>query len=325
MWQEYGLFVAKTAAVAAAALLVLSRVQRGRQGGDEDELPTITFTLLNKRYAKQRSELSKQILSRKTRREQAKADKKQLKVQAKAERPKLFVLHFTGDTKASQLECLRHEVSAILSIATPKDEVLVCLESPGGSVPHYGLAASQLARLRKQDINLTVAIDKVAGSGGYLMACTGKKILAAPYALVGSIGVVMQLPNFNKALKKRHIEFEQLTAGQYKRNLSMFGENTSAGRKKAQQDIEQIHALFKQTLAHYRPQLDLDTVATGEVWLAAHALEKGLVDDLQTSDDYLMTAYQTHDIYRVKQPKRHKLTDKFTHAIRQVADEIVSL
>ena len=150
---------------------------------------------------------------------------------------------------AHEVESLREEITAIISIANPsKDKVLIRLESGGGVVHGYGLAASQLQRIKSAGIPLSVAIDKVAASGGYMMACVADEILAAPFAIVGSIGVIAQIPNFNKILKKNDVEFEQITAGEFKRTLTLFGENTDKAREKFREEIEQTHDLFKTTL-----------------------------------------------------------------------------
>ena len=191
---------------------------------------------------------------------------------------------------ANQVENLREEVTAVICIAKPKDEVLVRLESGGGVVHGYGLAASQLQRLKDKKIPLTVSVDKVAASGGYMMACVADNVLAAKFAIIGSIGVIAQIPNFNKLLKKNDIEFEQHTAGQFKRTLTMFGENNDEGREKFRDELEDVHQMFKGFVQEHRPALAIDTVATGEYWYGSKALELGLVDTIQTSDDFLLSA-----------------------------------
>src|SRR5690606_23138206 len=215
-----------------------------------------------------------------------KEEARQLKAERKAgtQKARVYVLDFDGDIKASAVENLRHEITALLTLATPQDEVVLRLESGGGMVHSYGLAASQLARIRQAGVPLTVCVDKVAASGGYMMACIGEKILSAPFAILGSIGVVAQLPNVHRLLKQHNIDFEGLTAGEYKRTLTVFGENTAKGREKFQEDLETTHRLFKDFVASYRPQLVMEEIATGEIWLGSTALEKKLVDELKTSD-----------------------------------------
>ncbi|WP_323843950.1 protease SohB [Microbulbifer magnicolonia] len=227
------------------------------------------------------------------------------------ERKRIFVMQFDGDIKASALHQLREEVTAVLQVAEPGDEVLVCLESPGGMVANYGLAASQLARVRSAGIQLTIAVDKVAASGGYMMACVADRILAAPFAMLGSIGVLAQLPNFNRLLKRHDIDFESFTAGEYKRTVTMFGENTAEGREKFQSDLDEIHTLFQHFVAEYRPKLDVAKVATGEVWFGQRALDVGLVDELKTSDEYLTSSAQSADLYQVEYKERKTIAKKF--------------
>ncbi len=212
----------------------------------------------------------------------------------------LYVLEFDGDVHAEEVKNLREEVSALLHIAGKKDEVLLKLTSPGGAVNSYGLAASQLVRIRDKGLNLTVAVDEVAASGGYLMACVANRIVAAPFAIVGSIGVVAELPNFHKVLEKYNIDYEQFTAGEYKRTVTMFGENTDEAKAKFKDELTEIHDVFKDFVQQYRPSLDIQTIATGEYWLAVKAQKLGLVDELQTSDAYILEAIKERNVYSIK-------------------------
>lgn len=225
---------------------------------------------------------------------------------------KLFVLSFNGSMDAHEVEELRQEITAVLAVIKPEDEVVVKLESPGGVVHGYGLAASQLLRFKTRNIPFTAVVDKVAASGGYMMACTASKIVAAPFAIVGSIGVVAQIPNFNRLLKKHNIDIELQTAGEYKRTLTMFGENTDEGRQKFKQELEETHLLFKDFVKEYRPNVDIDLVATGEHWFATQAKEKGLVDEISTSDDFILSHLETHKIIAVSYQRRQKLAEKIT-------------
>ncbi|WP_066963816.1 protease SohB [Microbulbifer sp. Q7] len=229
-------------------------------------------------------------------------------------RKRLFVVHFDGDIKASALSNLREEITAILQVAQKDDEVVVVLESPGGMVANYGLAASQLARVRSAGVKLTIAVDKVAASGGYMMACVADRILAAPFAMLGSIGVVAQLPNFHRLLQRNDVDFELFTAGEYKRTVTMFGENTAEGKEKFQSDLEEIHTLFQHFVSEYRPQLDIAKVATGEVWFGQRALDLALVDELKTSDEYLTSRAQNADLYQVEYKERQNIAKKIGFA-----------
>ena len=226
--------------------------------------------------------------------------------------PALFILSFDGDIMASQVKNLREEISIILNAAQPKDEVALLLESRGGSVSHYGLAANQLQRLRQNKIPLTVCVDKVAGSGGYLMACVGNQVLASPFAFVGSIGVLLGLPNLHEFLKKHNISYEEFTAGKYKRTVTPLGQITPEKRKKLQQQLELVHQQFKNFVQQYR-NMDLEEVATGEAWLAETALQKGLVDKLQCSDDYILEKIKTHNVYKVSLTQPQSFLEKLTN------------
>lgn len=286
---DYGLFVLKTLTFVFAALFLIASIIN-LKSRDKSNL---SMRFLNEKLHHLQARLLKELGRKKT-----DAEPRWSKKQEK-DKPNAFVLDFHGDMKASQVESLREEISAILAIATPKDSVIIRLESPGGAVNGYGLAASQLQRLKDKHLHLTVCVDKVAASGGYLMACIADTIFAAPYAIIGSIGVVAQFPNFHRWLKKHNIDVEVLTAGEFKRTLTMFGENDEKARSKFLDDLKAIHQQFRATVASHRTQLDMDKVATGEYWLAAQALELGLVDTLLTSDDLILATAQTHNVYEL--------------------------
>ncbi|ENU19112.1 signal peptide peptidase SppA, 36K type [Acinetobacter bohemicus ANC 3994] len=237
---------------------------------------------------------------------------------------KVYVLDFKGDTAASAVESLREEITLILATAkVGRDRVVLRLESPGGMVHGYGLAAAQLVRLRDAGFNLTICVDKVAASGGYMMACIANEIVSAPFAVVGSIGVVAQVPNFNRLLKEHHVDFELYTAGQFKRTVTMFGENTAEGKAKFEEELQQTHELFKHFVEKYRPQLNVEKVATGEHWYGKDALELNLVDKLQTSDEYLLSLLAQHDVYVIDTRRKPTLGEKLGFQAAQIADGLV--
>jgi serine protease SohB len=238
-------------------------------------------------------------------------------------RSKVYVLNFDGNISASAVGHLREEITAVLTQATPNDEVLLKLESAGGMVHSYGLASSQLDRLRKKNVPLTVCVDKVAASGGYMMACVADKILAAPFAIIGSIGVVAQMPNFNKVLKKHDVEFELLTAGEHKRTLTMFGENTEKGREKFIEELEETHQLFKEYVSTRRPQIDINKIATGEIWYGSRAKDIKLIDDIQTSDEYLVSRIEDADVFEVAYVFKKKLHQRLGIAAEESADRLL--
>lgn len=237
---------------------------------------------------------------------------------------KIYVIDFKGDVQASAVENLREEITLILATAKAgKDRVVVRLESPGGMVHGYGLAAAQLVRLRDAGFHLTICVDKVAASGGYMMACIANEIITAPFAVVGSIGVVAQVPNFNRLLKEYNIDFELYTAGEYKRTVTMFGENTPEGKAKFEQELQQTHALFKHFVEKYRPKLNVEKVATGEHWYGQDALDLNLVDELKTSDEYLLSALPQHDVYVISTRRKPTLGEKLGLQAAQMADALV--
>jgi serine protease SohB len=298
---ELFLFSAKTMIIVLFALILLAGILILVSYGKEKIKGQIILKNLNKKFSETSENLLQKILSKKEFKKYLKEKNNTEKAQKNIPNKKnIYVLNFHGDIKASAVTALREEINAILSIATPKDEVVIRLESPGGMVNAYGLAAAQLARLRDKKIPLVAAVDKVAASGGYMMACIADKIITAPFSIIGSIGVVVQLPNFHRYLKDKHIDFEQITAGNYKRTLSLFGENTKEGREKMRQEIEEIHHLFKDLIIDYRKGIDIEKVATGEYWLGKQALALKLVDELKTSDDYLLEQSKQANLYEIR-------------------------
>ena len=238
------------------------------------------------------------------------------------QKDRTFVIHFDGDTAASGVDFLSVEISAVLTMAGANDEVVICLESPGGMVHSYGLAASQMMRIRNKGIPLTAIVDRVAASGGYLMAAVANKILAAPFAVIGSIGVVAQIPNLHRLLKKNDVDVEVLTAGKYKRTLTLLGENTDEGREKFREEMEDVHALFQEFVAENRPELDIEAVATGEAWYGKRALELNLVDGLATSDEYLIELCETRDVFEVTWEETKKPIDRVLDKFNGMLDKV---
>lgn len=306
---EYGLFLLKVITLVIGLLLTVAGLFAiGKKGKSKLEVLSLS---------KAQEETRKKLLQETKKTQKLKQIEKKKK-EIKLEKPIAYVIDFHGDIKASQADSLRELITAILTVVEPHDEVVVRLESPGGTVNGYGLAASQLQRIRDKNISLTVCVDKIAASGGYLMACVANQLVAAPFAIIGSIGVVAQLPNFHRWLKKNNIDVELLTAGEFKRTLTLFAENTNKGRQKFQEDLEAIHHTFKNYILNNRPQLDVNKVSTGEHWLAKDALDLNLVDRLQTSDDYLAEKNENFDIFHLKIPSKPSLAEKLTKPLTKL-------
>ena len=309
---ELGLFALKTVLVAGAIVLVaafLFQIGSSRQKHTHQ----LEVEKLNTRFRSFRRRLQNHLLGKKEFKALIKQEKKIEKREKGAKPGRVFVIDFNGDIRASASESLREEITAVLSVAdAEQDEVVVRLESGGGMVHSYGFAASQLARLREDGVKLTVCVDKVAASGGYMMACVANRILAAPFAIVGSIGVIAQVPNFNKVLKKHDIDFREVTAGEFKRTLTMFGEVTEPGMRKFREQIEDTHALFKQFVTRYRNQIEIAKVGTGEHWFASQALALGLVDELQTSDAYLYRRSLDADVFHIHYMAKKTWYERFS-------------
>ena len=317
---EYGLFLLKAITIVVAIVVVIVvAASAGRKASHEG----LEVENLNKKYKTLANALRDAVSSKDEQKKAAKERKKADKAAKKesSDRPRSFVIDFKGDLKASAVASLREEVSAILDVAGGDDEVIVRLENHGGMVHEHGLAASQLSRIRDRDIPLVVCVDKVAASGGYLMACVASKIYAAPFAIIGSIGVIAQLPNFNRLLESHGVDFEQITAGKHKRTVTMFGKNTDEDRAKLKEELEDVHVLFKDAIARYRTELDLEKVATGEHWFGTRALELGLADEISTSDELLSHKAKDRDLYRIeykiKQPLQKRLMGNVDSAIEK--------
>ena len=331
---EYGLFLAKIVtvvlAIAAIAIIIANVAQRKRQRGE------LRVTNLSEQYKEMKDELAMALLDSHQQKLWHKAQKKKHKLETKAAKvkakqgdsgssdtPRVWVLDFKGSMDAHEVSSLREEVTAVLAVVKPQDQVVVRLESPGGVVHGYGLAASQLQRLRDKKISLIVTVDKVAASGGYMMACVADKIVSAPFAIVGSIGVVAQIPNFNRFLKGKDIDIELHTAGQYKRTLTLLGENTEEGRQKFREDLNETHLLFKDFVHRMRPILDIEQVATGEHWYGQQALDKGLIDEINTSDEVILGLMEGREVLSVRYLQRKKLVDRVTGSAAESADRLL--
>lgn len=320
-WSEYSVFLAQAVTVVIAIIVVVGFIaavgQKNRRDGH------IEIKNLNDKFEDTKELFEHELLSKEELKEKHKAQKKADKEKKKAEKKeasedsvekirkkRVYVIDFDGDVHASAVDSMREEISAVLTSAEPCDEVVVRLESPGGVVHGYGLAASQLDRIRKKDIPLTICVDKVAASGGYMMACLANKIIAAPFAIVGSIGVVAQIPNIHRLLKKNDIDVELHTAGEFKRTLTVIGENTDEGREKFKQDLQDTHDLFKSHVSQYRPELAIDKVANGDIWYGTEALNNNLIDEVMTSDEYLMQIADEADVFEVKYEVKKTLQEK---------------
>ena len=328
---EYGIFLAEVLTIVVAIIILVAAILGIATKSKHKGKAGLVITKLNDKYKEQAEILHKETLSKQAYKKLVKEEKKAKKAtekQAKTkpiQRKKIFVLDFHGDIRASAVNHMREEITALLTVVKPEDEVVVRVESGGGMVHSYGLAASQLKRFRQHHIPLTITIDKVAASGGYMMAAVGNKILAAPFAIVGSIGVIAQLPNFHRLLKKKDIDFDQIIAGDYKRTLTVFGENTKKARAKFQEDIDDTHNLFKEFVLDNRPQVKIDEVATGEHWFGKRATDLNLVDDLMTSDDYLLNASQEADVYTVSYHIKKGLVAKLLGSSQQAFDKLMGL
>jgi serine protease SohB len=321
---EYGMFLAKTVTWLAAILVVIGAITTAARARREAGHGYLEIRHVNERLRDWADALNDQLLSPTELKKQAADRKKAAKLQQKAiksgQSPKsrVFVLDFDGDVQASAVDTLREEISSVLQVARSGDEVVLRLESPGGLVHAYGLAASQLQRIREAQFKLTICVDKVAASGGYMMACVGDQILAAPFAVIGSIGVVAQLPNFSRLLRKHEIDFELHTAGEHKRTLTVFGENTEAGRAKFREEIEETHTLFKRFVSQNRSILDIAKVATGEHWYGTQALALKLVDRIVTSDDYLLEKHSESEVYEIRYKRPRALSQRLQESLTRL-------
>lgn len=306
-------FIFQTVVIVAALLVLIAFI--ASLVSKNKEQAGLEVKDLNEKFRKNYKVLQKKLFNKKEFKKIIKNEKTDNKTEKKIEKQKVFILNFKGDIKASAVNQLRDEISAVLGVATQKDQVFLRLESPGGMVHSYGLAASQLQRIRDKKIPLIVSVDKIAASGGYMMASIADRIISAPFAIIGSIGVVASLPNFSKILKKNDVEYLEITAGEYKRTLTPLGEITEPGMKKFKEQIEQTHTLFKDHVKRQREQVDLEKVATGEYWYGSQAKELKLVDEIGTSDDYLLSLNETHSLLEVSMSQKKSLKEKLAESL----------
>lgn len=324
---DLGLFAGKALIIVISLIVVIGFIAMNslRQRSRDN----LKIENISQKFKKYQNTLQTHTLEGKELKKNLKTEKKQLKKQNKKKKKaivhkkNIFVLNFDGNIKAERVDQLRDEISAVLSTAKTTDEVVVCIESPGGLVHSYGLAAAQLLRIREHNIPLTICVDKVAASGGYMMACTGDKILAAPFAIMGSIGVLAQIPNLNRLLKKHDIDYQEITAGQYKRTLSIFGEITDQGKEKFTQQIQETHDLFKNFVKTHRPIVEIDKVATGEYWYGEQALQLKLVDELKVSDEYLFEQKESAKILSVSIKPKKRLEERIAESLSMAANKSI--
>lgn len=334
---QYGIFLAKAITIVVALIVTVgSIVAAGQRHKKHEKQGYVEITNLNDKYGDMAQALRMSVLSddeykafnkaekkaKKAKDKEAKKQSKQAGESTEAIKTRVFVIDFVGDIRASACASLAEQVTTVLTQGTAHDEVVVRLESAGGMVHSYGLAASQLQRIRDKGIPLTVCVDKVAASGGYMMACIANKVLSAPFAVLGSIGVVAQIPNLHRLLKKNDIDYDTLTAGEYKRTMTVFGENTDKGRQKFQQELEDTHELFKAFVSRHRPAMDMAVIATGETWFGQKALEKLLVDAIQTSDDYLYERHHTAQVYQLRWIEKHSVAERLGLAAEMAFERV---
>ena len=321
---EYGLFILKALTIIIFIFIsVFFLASSMRQAPEKNE--TLKIKNLTRRYQSMANSLKVLTMNKEEKKKLKKTLKKEKKTNAKAKKKPVYVLNFEGDIEASNVESLKEEISAILQSETKCEEIVLNLESAGGTVIGYGLAAAQLKRIRDAGIKLTACVDKVAASGGYMMACVANKIVSAPFAVIGSIGVVAAIPNFSKILKKLDVDYELHTAGEYKRTITTFGETTDEGRDKFKKDLQEIHDLFKEHVSEFRPGLDISKVATGEIWEGTKALEIGLVDEISTSDEYLMNFSKKHEVYEITFETEKKIIDKLSKFLSTLLKDVMNI
>ncbi len=343
---QYGMFLAKAATIVIAIVIVLGTIgasgNRQRKGGKKGQ---IKVTHLNEHFDDMKDILRHSVLAKEQLKQVHKSEKKQAKLESKKQgktekealkkaetassstdtrKKRVYVLNFTGDIAAEEVTSLREEITTVLSLAEPKDEVVLRLESPGGMVHAYGLASSQLLRIKNKKIPLTVCVDKVAASGGYMMACLADRLVAAPFAIIGSIGVLVQLPNFHRVLKKHDVDYEIISAGEFKRTLTQFGEITQKGRDKVQEEVEAMHELFKKWVKDHRPGVDITKIATGETWVGTQAKDRYMVDEIKTSDECVVSACESADVYEIEFEIQKSIQDRISAVFQGTVERLFS-
>jgi len=314
---EYGLFLLKTITVIFGLIIILGFIANAKK---TKSYGSLKIKKLNDELDEYEDNIKKNTLNKIKYQKHLKAKKL---IKKNRSDKKIFILDFKGNIKASEVTSLREEISSIILAASKHDEVLIRLENAGGTVHEHGLAASQIKRLKKHKIKITISVDKVAASGGYMMACVANKIIAAPFAIVGSIGVLAQLPNFNRLLSRKGIDFEQQQAGDYKRTVTMFGKNTNSQRKKLKEQLEDIHELFKNFIKHERPNVDIKKVSTGEYWYGERAKNLRLIDEIMTSDEFILDKKDSYELIKVEYALPKSISDKISSVSSKIIKNIL--
>jgi serine protease SohB len=306
-------FFLKVAIIVVALIIVIAFAMKNKTDS------RISIKNLNKQFKGYKKLFQVEWMDKKELKKEEKEEQKNNDISS-TQKPKSFLVHFKGDIKASDVDNLKECINAILTVAQPKDEVVVDLESPGGMVHGYGLVASQLQRIKDSGVELTICVDKVAASGGYMIACLANRIISAPFAIIGSVGVIASIPNFNKILKKNDVDFYQMTAGKYKRTMTLFGEITEEGKEKFKEELEETHELFKNHIKKFRPKVDVEAIATGEHWYGTRAQELKLVDELGTSDAYIQGLLKDRLVLEVSYKPKKSVAQKLTEGMSLIMD-----
>jgi serine protease SohB len=248
---------------------------------------------------------------------------KELDEKPLAERP-IAVVSFDGDVRATKRKIVSALIDELIVNKDKLSEAVVVVNSPGGSVAEYGLLYAEMERIRAAGISLTVCIDTYAASGGYLMSLPANRIVAAPFAFVGSVGVVAYSPNIHRLLKKHDIEPRLFTAGEFKRTVTLIGDDDEEAKQHFQHQLESLHGLFLAAVKKYRTGANFEKIGTGDHWTAEESQTQnlGLVDHIATSREYLLKLNADRDLVHLSQ-KKHMLEGGLGRFAAQLSEELV--
>ncbi len=228
--------------------------------------------------------------------------------------PRLAVLRFQGlrDLNASGDQRLSEAIDEVLVNRDHFEEAVVIIDSPGGTTHGYGHAYALLERLSASGLKVTACIDRIGASGGYLMALPADRILAGPFAIVGSVGVVAGIPNVKRLLEEKGVSYRLFVAGDKKRVVHFADDDGPEVREYMDEKLAGIHTQFLQAVEKHRgDRVKLDEVRSGDHWSAEESVEKGLglVDELQTSAEYLLE--RNREVALVMIERRVDITERF--------------
>ena len=156
-----------------------------------------------------------------------------------------------------------------------------------------------------------------------MMAVVADRIVASRLAVIGSIGVVGQVPNVHRLLKRFDIDVLEMTAGTNKRPVSLIGPLTDQGIETFKKQLSDTHRLFRDHVHRFRPQLDIEAVSNGDIWHGVDALTHGLIDEIATSDEMIDRARHEGDldVFSIRWRQAKNLRERLEESVSLITEK----